>query len=300
MTLDCLRTLYAGLDDLAPEVFVVDNASADGSADAVRDAFPQVTLIENPRNVGFGAANNQAMAQARGQFFLLLNSDAFPKQGAVPALVEYLRAHPQVGVVGPKLLHADGSRQVSCYRFPSPALAWRENLWISAAFANHPALGDYRRWAHDRERTVEWAIGACLLVRRAAYAQTGGFDEQFFMYAEETDWQRRLRRNGWEIAFTPAAEVTHLGGASGASDRPGVNRHFFDSYDRYVRKHHGMAGLVSMRAAMVLGCGLRAVLWGLVVAAVPPRRAAARVKARSQAQLCVRQATHWRRKAVGA
>ena len=109
--------------------------------------------------------------------------------------------------------------QLSCFRFPTPRQAWVENLWVSALFPEHPVLGDYRRWAHDSERQVDWIVGACMLVRREVVEQVGGFDEAFFLYAEETDWQRRMRDGGWEIAFTPAAEVTHLGGASGASEQ---------------------------------------------------------------------------------
>lgn len=294
MTLDCLQTLSAGLGGLATEVVVVDNASTDGSAAAIAEVHPEVSLIANARNVGFGAANNQAMERARGEFFLLLNSDAFVRPDAAPSLVKYLRAHPDVAVVGPRLLNADGSLQVSCFPFPSPARAWLENLWVSAAFPHHPRWGDYRRWPHDRERLVDSVIGACMLVRREAYAQVGGFDERFFMYSEELDWQRRLRDRGWRVAFTPDAQVTHLGGASGAGEPARINRHVFDSLDLYVFKHHGLPGLVSLRAAMTLGCFLRAILWALVMATVPRRRAAARAKARLLSWLVVRQATHWR------
>ena len=294
MTLDCLYALYADLGQMPAEVWVVDNASGDGSADAVRQAFPQVRLIENPNNAGFGAANNLALTQASGEFLLLLNSDAFVHPGATAALTEYLRAHPGAGIVGPRLLNQDGSVQPSCYRFPSPGRAWLENLWVSSALPRHPALGDYRQWSHDAERSVEWVIGACLLIRREAFRQTGGFDEAFFMYQEETDWQRRLRDKGWDIAFTPSAVVTHLGGASGASEQAKINAHFFDSLDYYTRKHHGLPGLISLRLAMIIGCAIRAVLWAGVAAAAPRRRAVAQAKTRLQAWLCLRQATHWR------
>jgi GT2 family glycosyltransferase len=289
MTLDCLRALHDELGDRSAEVWLVDNASSDGSAAAIRAAFPQVLLIENERNAGFGAANNQAMRQARGKFFLLLNSDAFPKPGAVAALIDYLREHPRTAVVGPRLLNADGSLQRSCYRFPTPLHVWSHNLWVAAVLPQHPVLGDYRRWAHDTERSVDWVIGACLLVRREAYEQVGGFDEAFFMYAEETDWQRRLRASGWEIAFTPEAEVTHLGGASGASEKERVREYFFGSLDHYTRKHHGLPGLVSLRLAMTIGCSMRALLWGLVLAGAPGRRAAAQKRVRTNSWLVLRQ-----------
>ena len=294
MTLDCLHALYADLADLDAEVWVVDNASTDGSQAAIRAMFPTVRLLENKDNVGFGAANNQAMVQARGEFFLLLNTDAFPKPGAIGALVMYLRDHCDTAIAGPRLLNADGSLQISCFPFPSPARAWLENLWISTILPNHPVMGDYRRWPHDRERRVDTVIGACMLVRRSAYEQVGGFDENFFMYTEEIEWQRRLRDRGWQVAFTPSAQVTHLGGASGATEKARINRYFFDSLDYYEWKHHGMAGLISLRLAMTIGCLMRSLLWTLVLVAVPRRRPLARSKARLQTWLAVRQATHWR------
>jgi GT2 family glycosyltransferase len=295
MTLECLRVLEAELSasSLSAEVWVVDNASSDGSVDAIGEAFPQVRVIANTANTGFGAANNQAMRQANGEYFLLLNSDAFPRPGALAALVEYSKQHPEAGVVGPRLLNADGSLQRSCWKFPSPARAWLENVGIVAAVPNHPVLGDYSRWEHDTQRNVDFVIGACMLLPRAVYERVGGFDERFFMYSEESDWQRRIHDAGWQVAFTPSAEVTHLGGASGASDKARINRYFFESLDRYERKHHGLAGLVSLRAAMALGCLVRAVAWSLL-AAVPRRRNAARAKARLNSWLFIRQTTHWR------
>src|SRR5579871_2211201 len=293
MTVDCLRTLYADLGALEAEVWVVDNASQDDSVEAIRQAFPQVKLIENGSNAGFGAANNRAMRQAQGDYFLLLNSDAFPKPGAIAALIACAQAHPDAAVVGPRLLNKDGSLQTSCYRFPSPGRAWLENLWISALMQNHPTLGDYRRWPHDRERDVDSVIGACMLVRREAFEQTQGFDERFFMYQEETDWQKNLREKGWSVIFTPTAQVTHLGGASGAGEQARINRHFFDSLDYYEWKHHGLPGLISLRIEMALGCLARAILWTLMML-VPGRRAVAAAKSRLHSWLFVRQMTHWR------
>ena len=300
MTLDCLAALQAGLEGISADVWVVDNASADGSADAVRAAFPEVSLIHNPVNAGFGAANNLALQNAQGEFLLLLNTDAFTAPGAVSALVDYLKAHPNVGIAGPRLLNADGSLQRSCYPFPSPGRAWMENLGLSGLLAGHETLGDYSAWAHDREQSVEWVIGACLLVRREAYAQAGGFDEGFFMYQEETDWQKRVRAAGWDIRLVPSATVTHLGGASGASEQAKINAHFFDSLDYFIRKHHGFGGLLSLRLAMILGAAARTLAWGGIAAAMPKRRPAAQAKIRLQAWLCARQATHWRGAGEGA
>lgn len=198
LTLKCLRTLFEDLQasGISHEVWVVDNASNDGSAAAIAREFPGVRLIASEKNLGFGKANNRAFAAARGEFLLLLNSDALVHRGAVAHLVEFLRAHPLVGLVGPRLLNKDGTLQVSCWKFPSPARVWREALGVARVFASHPRWGDYFRWAHDQTRSVDFVIGACFLVRRAIYERVGGFDEHFFLYAEETDWQKRIRAAG--------------------------------------------------------------------------------------------------------
>lgn len=293
MTIECLRSVYLDLGERKSDVWVVDNNSRDGSAEAIRKTFPDVHVIESERNAGFGAANNLAMREASGEFFLLLNSDAFLIPGAMAALIACARSHPKAAVIGPRLVNEDGSLQVSCYRFPSPTRAWLENLWISSLFPNHAALGDYRRWRHDVERPVDSVIGACMLVRREAFDQTGGFDEAYFMYQEETDWQKTLRERGWTILFTPEAKVTHLGGASGKDESLKVSAHFFDSLDYYERKHHGTLGLVSLRVAMTIGCLVRAAIWGVVML-IPSRRKLAYSKSRLHSRLFIRQATHWR------
>ncbi len=292
MTLDCLRALYADLGGTAAEVFLVDNGSADGSPAAVAAAFPAATVIDMGRNAGFGAANNAAFGRAAGTFLLLLNSDAFLHAGAVGAMLACMGRHPRAAAVGPRLVNGDGSLQPSCFRFPTPGQAWRENLFLTRLVRPASPLGDYQRWPHDAEREVDWAVGACLLVRRSAYERVGGFDERFFLYAEETDWQRRMRDAGGTVVFTPAAVVTHRGGASGGGD---VNGHFFDGLDRYGRKHHGPAGVVAVRAAMVVGCFARLWLWaGVWLGGISRagRRARAAGKVKLMAWLCVRQLTH--------
>ena len=289
MTLDCLRVLQSELRELTAEVFVVDNASTDGSADAVREAFPEVRLIANPRNAGFGAANNLALAQARGHYLLLLNTDAFPRPGAVGMLIDYLERHPTVGVVGPRLLYKDGSLQQSCFRFPTPLGAWAENVGLTRVLRHHAAFDDYRGWDHAIEREVDFVIGACLLLRRKVYERVGGFDERFFMYQEEADWQRRVHEAGWTVAFTPSAEAVHLAGASGRAEPVRISGHFFESLDKYVLKHHGVLGFLLVRSAMLVGCSARALGWTAIALAAPRRRQAAVQRAWQHFRLVVRQ-----------
>ncbi len=282
LTLRCLGTLFEDLEGIASEVWVVDNASQDGSVQAIREAFAEVKVIASERNLGFGAANNRALEQARGQFLLLLNSDAFPLPGATAALLKYLQGHAEVGAVGPQLLNADGSLQPSCWKFPSPRRAWAEAVGLAALLPEHPVFGDYFRWAHDAERRVDFVVGACVLLRRAVYEAVGGFDESFFLYAEETDWMQRMQAAGWPVAFVPQAQVTHLGGASGTS-KPGLNPLFFEGQDRFIAKHFGPRGLRAFRLANLLRALLRAV-------AFAAQSLVARGEGKSRARLKMRQA----------
>lgn len=262
LTLRCLRELGQHLEAeaLSHEIWVIDNASQDGSADAVAREFPHVNLLASPDNLGFGAANNLAFERAHGQFLLLLNSDAFVHEGALTQMVEFLcdPAKARVGAVGPRLLNEDGSLQVSCWKFPSPARSWLESLGVARLLGAHPQWGDYYRWAHDERRSVDFVIGACLLVRREVYEEIGGFDPAFFLYAEETDWQRRMREQGWDIVFLPDANVTHLAGASGASEKARVSTLFWQGQERYILKHFGRRGWALMRAGVTVGVALRA------------------------------------------
>ena len=275
LTLRCLRELIHNLENeaIAAEIWVVDNASKDGSAAAVEREFAQVNLIASPHNLGFGPANNLAFERARGRFLLLLNSDAFVHAGAVKTLVGFLcdSENARVGAVGPQLLNADGSLQRSCWKFPSPLRSWLEALGAARVLGAHPRWGDYYRWAHDEVRGVDFVIGAALLVRRKVYDEIGGFDPAFFLYAEETDWQRRMRADGWEIVFVPQAQVTHLGGASGAGEKARVSTLFWQGQERYIVKHFGRAGWAVMRGGVLLGTLLRAGAYAML-ALVPARR----------------------------
>ncbi len=193
--------------DLVLEVIVVDNGSTDGSVEMVASRFPSVRLLRNRENVGFGRANNQGMAVARGRYFFLLNSDARIEGGALRQMVAYAEAHPRVGVVGARLRFPDGRWQAEGAAFPS---LWTEFLRM-AGVDRLTAVGMERG---DAPYETDWVQGAAMLVRREVWEQVGGFDEGFFMYGEEVDWCARIKAAGWGIAVVPQAEVIHHGGGS--------------------------------------------------------------------------------------
>ena len=215
MTRDCLASVMAGLGDLPAEVIVVDNASDDGSAEMIARDFPQARLIRNTDNRGFAAANNQAMDIARGDLFLLLNSDTLVHGDVLPASVAYLDANPQAGAMGCRVLNADGSVQLTCSMFPTPLNLALDVVGLSK-IRRPRFLGRYhmRHWQRDSERAVEVISGCYLMVRRHVVDAVGQLDEDFFFFGEETDWCRRMREAGWALMFAPVGEITHYGGGS--------------------------------------------------------------------------------------
>jgi N-acetylglucosaminyl-diphospho-decaprenol L-rhamnosyltransferase len=247
----CLETIAAVTRGASYEIIVVDNASRDGSADMIRERFPDVRLICNDMNAGFGVANNQGMAVARGRHMLLLNSDTElqPGSDALSALAVFADAHPDAGAVGPKLLNLDGSLQPSWARFPTLAselLGRTVRAWT--AWPGEP--GAYE---------TEWLSGACLLVPRAVLAKTGGFDPRFFMYSEETDWCYRIRRAGYRVAFLERAHLLHLGGGSASRTSHNQLYRLYSGKILFFHVNYGALSSVLLRLGLSIALGVSGV-----------------------------------------
>lgn len=193
------------------EIIVVDNASSDGSADAVREAFRQVYVIANKENAGYARANNQGYEISKGDFILLLNPDTVAMPGAIKNVLEFMRNTSDAGMAGCKLLNPDGSLQKSIRTFPTIA----ENL-LRALFLDKIVYSNYQTKTYGRDKPIkiDYATGAFLMVRRDALGGLSLLNPEFFMYAEEKDLGMRLRESGWETYFVPTAEVVHYGGQS--------------------------------------------------------------------------------------
>jgi len=219
------------------QVFVVDNASSDGSAQMVRKSFPWAHLIENDENVGFARANNQAIRQSSGRYVLLLNSDTEVHRGAVETLVAFMETNPQAGAVGARLLNADGSLQPSAHPMLTP---WREfwRLMFLDRLARKATYGP-KLWEAAVPQRVEVIKGACLLLRREALDQVGLFDESFFFYTEEVDLCYRLCQAGWQLWWVPAATVVHYGEASSKQAAQAMYLQLYRSKIQFYRKFGG-------------------------------------------------------------
>lgn len=222
LTLEAIESAIAQTKSTSYEILVVDNASADGSADAIEqhypaDRFPQVRLLRAVENLGFAKANNLAARAARGQYLLLLNSDTRTLDGATDRLVEFLAARPDVGIAGGRTFFDDGSlNRNSCHGAPTLWMLLCQATGLSSVFRksgwlNPEGLGD---WPRDSERDVPAVTGCLLLIRADLWRALDGFDEQFFMYGEDTDLCVRTWRKGLRCTICPDARIVHHGGRS--------------------------------------------------------------------------------------
>lgn len=226
----CLGELHALEGSPFEEVIVADNASTDGSLSAVRRDFPSVRVLALGENLGFGAANNRAAALARGDRLLLLNSDAWPLPGCLPALDRALDLDPRRGWVSPRLSYLDGRRQF--HWAPTTSVLGEAVQMVRNRF-------EARSWAHRLGLWPEpgWFTAACALLRREAFESVGGFDEDYFLYFEDVDLCLRLRRAGWHLAEAPDARAVHVKGGSQPAGGGAVGKEYRRSQLRYYRQH---------------------------------------------------------------
>lgn len=237
-----LTTLYKETVDVAFETIVVDNGSTDGSVDLVSSQWPQVSLIAHPINAGFAVGNNLGFRECQGRYILLLNSDVIVLPNAVGVMARFLDAHPDAGCVGCRHLNDDGSLQRSMDAYPSLLNDFLSYTELHRLKIFLPLLRKRFPWwsNHDVTRKIDWVNGACMMVRRKVVEQVGGLDEEFFIYAEEIDWCYRMNNAGWNIYFTPKAEIIHLGGKAMDSvpDRRIILKYI--GQNRFYSKHYSI------------------------------------------------------------
>ncbi len=235
-----LRSLYETAEAFIREIWVVDNASTDSSVEFLKTHWPQVNVISNEENCGYGRANNQAMARSDAKYVLILNPDTMVQRGALQDLVDFMESRPQAGVSGPKIVSPEGRFRPECRRgFPTPLAAFSRLFGLSTLLPRSRLFGKYylTYLDPDYETQVDALSGACMMVRREAAQSVGPFDENYFLYGEDIDWCWRMKQAGWEVWYIPRASIMHVKGASmrRSSGRP--DRFFFESMRIFVRKH---------------------------------------------------------------
>jgi len=259
---DCLESVYRETG-IPLEVLVVDNGSADGSTQMIRGEFPQVCLIENEENVGFARANNQAIRHAGGDYIVLLNSDTQVLDGALVKLADYLRRHPQVAVVGPKLLTPEGRPQRWAKgSFPSLWTAFTHYFFLTELLPGVvTGLCDNRDY--EKAREMDWVSGACMMIRRSVLDQVGLLDESIFMYAEDVEFCRRVVKAGWKVVYLPTAMVRHYQSQSVGQRGTLAYSLPLRGIDAVYGRGRSPAARTLFRLVMVLGYGLRLLLHGV-------------------------------------
>ncbi len=263
MTLDCIRTVLPELQDMEGQVVIVDNKSDDGSAEQISDWIAQegvsdkVHLLRSPTNTGFSGGHNQGMGLIRADYYLVLNSDAVLKPGFVAEILTCADSEPDFGLFAPRIDYDDGTQQISCFRFPSPAselIRGAESRPVTAALAKHRVALDMPPAADQ----IEWASFACILLRDQMVAELGPMDEGFFLYFEDVEYCWRARQAGWRIRYVPEARAIHFRGGSGpvktlAKARKRLPAYYYASRTRIFAQIHGRGGLLLANLGWLIG-----------------------------------------------
>ncbi|MDH3500796.1 MAG: glycosyltransferase family 2 protein, partial [Acidimicrobiia bacterium] len=269
--LEAIASIYSewGADDA--EVIVVDNDSSDGSAASVKECFPNVTVIVNESNEGFARGTNAGIAAASGDLLFLVNVDALLLPGSLDRMVEFMESHPDVGLMGPRVLNTDRSLQRSARRRPTLARA------VARALALDNLLPGLTFHAHAGTADVDVLSGAFWVVRRDSLEEVGGLDEGFFMYAEDLDWSFRFAASGWRVVYFSDADVVHHGARSSAQAPVRFYVEMRRADLRYWRKHHGSPAMVVYALVLIVHHSIR-VGAALGQSLVPGMRAGGRGK----------------------
>lgn len=255
LTRDCLNSLLTENVKKIAEVHVVDNNSHDGSVEMIRQEFPKVKVFANTENLGFARANNQSWCEAKGKYWLLLNSDTIVKPGAIEKLVAFMDAHPQAGLATAKLLSPDGTLQYCAQReqcFSTMFLEFfRLHKLLPSKLRGKLLLGSY--FSHDYPERLGWAWGTALVGRREAIEQTGALSENYFMYGEDLEWCLRVRKYGWQVWFCPESEIIHYGGQSSDQtwDNSKKNTIILDNCYQAIEEHRGWLYVNLMKLAVL-------------------------------------------------
>ncbi|MBI5730855.1 MAG: glycosyltransferase [Ignavibacteriales bacterium] len=245
--LNLLDSIRNAVKNISTEIIIVDNASDDGSVEILREKFPNIKLIANKKNLGFGSANNQAMETAKGKYFLLINPDAIVREDTLLKMLEFFNKTPQVGIAGCKVLNPDGSLQLACRRsFPGPWTSFTKVMGLSKLFPKSRLFARYNLTYLNEDQTyeVDAVSGAFMMMRKEVYEKIGGFDRQFFMYGEDLDLCYRAQKSGYKVFYVHNTEIIHYKGESTKRSSLDETKIFYDAMHLFVRKHFSSSFIV--------------------------------------------------------
>ena len=270
LLVDCLGHIFSSDLPERPEVMVVDNGSTDDSVARVKQTYPDVRVIEAGKNLGFAAANNRAAREANGRLLLLVNTDAMLEGDCAGTLTRLMDSDPRIGMAGPQLLNADGSSQTSYEAVPTLATETLNRSLLKRIF---PRRFPHRSRVLTGPTEVEALIGAVMLLRRKAFDELAGFDEDYFFFLEETDLAVRMRKAGWKVVHEPRARAAHLQGGTAKTYQAAARIEFYRSRYLFFKKHYGSLAYTILKTVLFANLTLNVLVLGpaslLTVAKVP-------------------------------
>jgi GT2 family glycosyltransferase len=278
LLLDCIDSLYRTTKESTFETIVVDNASSDGSVEALRLHFPQVQVIVNPENFGFAKANNIGIQKAIGRYIFLVNSDVKALEGVLDNMCIFMDSRPDIGAIAPKTYCGDMRIQKNCREFPTLRNLFCQEFLLSKIFPNLAFFRgrDMLHCDYDTMMEIEVLSGCFLMVRREAIDQVGLLDERFFFYSEDVDWCKRIHDAGWKLMHYPGAEAIHYGHGSSSDAPVRFQVEMLKANWQYWKKHKSVFECALFWAIKFLGTLGRAGGWLAVFLFVPDKRPAAR------------------------
>lgn len=262
-TLQAIRSIRDNPPPCAYEIIVIDNGSRDSSLDAVRDGDAEAICIETGGNLGFARANNLGINNARGEFVLLLNSDAKIVNGSLGRMLEYIQNRPDVGAMGPRQVDGDGKLQLSWGQFPTLISEAFRKLIHRRLSMNDLSIRDYIEERYAGSNEVDWVSGSCLMARKKALTDAGLLDEFFFMYFEDIDLCRRVKESGWKIHYSSDITIVHFGGVSAKKNILRVLVEYRRSQIYFTRKYYGILGVLILKSLLLFKYGSNFLQWGL-------------------------------------
>ncbi|MCJ7552663.1 MAG: glycosyltransferase family 2 protein, partial [Ignavibacteriaceae bacterium] len=242
--LDSIQKASSGIQT---EVIIVDNASDDGSIEFLREKYPQIKLIVNKTNLGFGKANNIGLKEAKGKFILFLNPDTIVAEDTFSKMIEFFNQTPDAGLAGCKILNPDGTLQLSCRRsFPGPWTSFTKVTGLSTLFPKSKIFARYNLTYLDENQTyeVDAISGSFMMIRKEVYDKVGGFDEQFFMYGEDLDLCYRIQKAGHKVYYVHSTQIIHYKGESTKRSNIDETKVFYKAMHLFVKKHLSTSFLV--------------------------------------------------------
>jgi O-antigen biosynthesis protein len=258
-----ITSIKRACKNLSYEIFIVDNASTDGSVDLIKKKFSDVHMIVNTENKGFAAANNQALKKANGDYILLINPDTIVQEDTLAVILNFFEQHPKCGMVGCKILNTDGTLQLACRRsFPTPWIAFTKITGLSKIFPRSKLFGKYNLTYLNEDETyeVEAISGSFMFFRKQVVNKIGYLDESFFMYGEDLDWCYRIREAGWKIYYVPKTKIIHFKGESSKKSDRDLILQFYRAMKLFVEKHYRNRYFHVPQWLLLLGILLRASL----------------------------------------